>query len=67
MTAREVKAAFLALLDDVERGEEIEITSHGRTVARLAPSGTHQSLKGRLANVATSVAKDDDLFSTGAF
>ncbi|TME20896.1 MAG: type II toxin-antitoxin system prevent-host-death family antitoxin, partial [Chloroflexi bacterium] len=38
MTATEVKARILALLDDVEGGDEVEITKHGRTVARLIPA-----------------------------
>lgn len=66
MTATEVKAKLLALLDEVERGEEIEITRHGLTVARLAPARGPHSLKGRLSGVAMSAANDDDLFSTGA-
>ena len=28
---------MLALLDEVAAGDEIEITKHGRTVARLVP------------------------------
>lgn len=35
--AAEAKAKFSALLSDVERGESIAITRHGRTVARLVP------------------------------
>ncbi len=66
MTATEVKAKLLALLDEVERGEEIEITRHGLTVARLAPARGPHSLKGRFAGTAMSAAGDDDLFSTWA-
>lgn len=33
----EAKARFSALLADVEAGEEIAITRHGRVVARLVP------------------------------
>jgi len=66
MTATEVKARLLALLDEVERGEEIEITRHGHTVARLAPARGPHALKGMFAGVAMSAAKDDELFSTGA-
>jgi prevent-host-death family protein len=33
----EAKTHFSALLDRVERGEEITITRHGRAVARLVP------------------------------
>ena len=65
MTATQVKATILGLLDEVEAGEEIEITRRGRTIARLtAASGPH-ALKGRFVGVARTAAEDDDLFSTG--
>lgn len=35
--AAEAKAKFSALLTAVERGEAIDITRHGKTVARLVP------------------------------
>jgi prevent-host-death family protein len=38
--AFEAKNTLGALLDRVERGEEIVITRHGRPVARLAPCAT---------------------------
>jgi prevent-host-death family protein len=66
MTATEVKARVLALLDEVSEGETIEITKHGRTVARLVPAQGPHALKGRYAGVATSAVDDDDLFATGA-
>jgi prevent-host-death family protein len=66
MTATEVKARILALLDEVASGEEIEITKRGRTVARLVAAAGPQALKGRLAGVAMSAASDDHLFTTGA-
>jgi prevent-host-death family protein len=66
MTATEVKAKILALLDDVAAGEEIEITKHGRTVARLVPANGPQALKGTLTGTAMSAADDEELFSTGA-
>jgi prevent-host-death family protein len=65
MTATEVKAKLLALLDEVEEGEEIEITRHGRTVARLAPARGPHALKGMFAGVARSNASDEEIFSTG--
>jgi prevent-host-death family protein len=65
MTVTAVKAKLLALLDEVEDGEEIEITRHGVTVARLAPARGPHALKGRFAGVAMSAAGDDELFSTG--
>ncbi len=66
LTATEVKAKLLALLDEVERGEEIEITRHGLTVARLVPARRPHSLRGRFKGTAMSAAGDGDLFSTGA-
>lgn len=35
----EAKTHLSALLERVERGEEITITKHGRAVARLVPAG----------------------------
>ena len=66
MTATEVKAKILALLDEVAAGEEVEITKHGRVVSRLVPAGGSHALKGRLSGVAMSAAPDAELFTTGA-
>lgn len=66
LTATEAKAKILGLLDEVAAGEEIEITKHGRIVARLVPPAGSHSLKGALAGVAMSVVEDDELFSTDA-
>jgi prevent-host-death family protein len=66
MTATEVKSRILALLDEVAGGEVIEITKHGRTIARLVPAHGPHALKGRHVGVAVSAADDDDLFATGA-
>jgi len=65
MTATEVKAKILALLDEVSDGEEVEITKHGRLVARLVPAAGPRALEGRMAGVAMSAADDEDLFTTG--
>ena len=35
--ASEAKARLAALLDEVERGESLVITRHGRAIARLVP------------------------------
>lgn len=35
--ASEAKSHFLQLLDEVERGETLIITRHGRPIARIAP------------------------------
>lgn len=66
MTATQVKARFLALLDEVEAGEEIEITRHGLTIARLTPAKGPHALKGRLTGMAMSAASDEELYTTGA-
>jgi prevent-host-death family protein len=65
MTAIEVKAKLLALLDEVERGEEIEITRHGRVVARLAPARGPHALRGKYARMAITHVPDEELYSTG--
>ena len=66
MTATELKAKILAVLDDVAAGEEVEITKHGRTVARLIPATGPHALRDRCAGVAMTAAGDDELFTTGA-
>lgn len=65
MTATEIKATILAVLDQVAAGDEVAITKHGRVVARLVPANGPHALRGRLAGVARSTADDDELFSTG--
>ena len=65
VTATEAKARILALLDEVEAGEEVEITRHGRLVARLVPARGATALRGRYAGQVTIAADDDALFSTG--
>lgn len=65
MTATEVKARILSLLDEVAGGEAIEITKHGRTIARLVPAHGPHALKGRHAGVAVSATDDEGLFTTG--
>jgi prevent-host-death family protein len=66
LTATEAKARILALLDEVASGEEVEITKHGRTVARLVPASGPQALKGRFEGVAMTASEDQELFATGA-
>lgn len=66
VTATVAKAGILALLDDVAAGEVIEITKHGRVVARLVPATGPHALRGRFEGVAVSGHSDDDaLFGTG--
>jgi prevent-host-death family protein len=66
VTATEAKATLLALLDAAEAGEEIEITRHGRLVARLVPARGGAALKGKYAGLVwTNVDDDELLMSTG--
>lgn len=66
VTATKAKATILRLLDEAAAGEEIEITRHGRPVARLVPPSGARSLKGSFEGVAmTAVDEDEQLFSTG--
>lgn len=66
MTATEVKAKILALLDEVAAGDEIEITKHGRTVARLVSATGAHALRGATEGMAMTHADDEELFTTGA-
>jgi prevent-host-death family protein len=66
MTATAAKAGFLRLLDEAAAGEEIEITRHGRPVARLVPPNGSGSLEGLFRGHAmTAVDDEEELFSTG--
>jgi len=65
VTATDAKATILRLLDDAAAGEEIEITKHGRPVARLVPASGARSLKGSFAGVASTASDERELFSTG--
>jgi len=64
VTATEAKATILALLDDAAGGEEVEITKHGRVVARLIPALGPRSLSGSLVGVAMTADAEDDLLTT---
>lgn len=66
MTATELRAKILSLLDDVGDGETIEITKHGRTIARLVPALGSKSLRGSMSGVAATASRDEDLFATDA-
>lgn len=65
MTVTSAKAKLLSLIDQVEQGEEIEFTRHGKVVARLVPAKGPRSLRGLLRGQAATVASDEELFSTG--
>ena len=65
VTASDAKSTILRLLDDAAAGEEIEITRHGRPVARLVPASGARSLKGSFDGVAVTAVEEEQLFSTG--
>ena len=65
VTATEAKAKLLALLDDVEKGEEIEITRHGKTIARLSPARGPHALKDLFRGIAVTAVPEEELYSTG--
>ena len=65
VTATQAKAQILGLLDEVAAGAEIEITKHGRTVARLMPARGPAVFVGMLAGSVTSTLEDEALYSTG--
>jgi prevent-host-death family protein len=47
--ASEAKTHLPQLLDDVEAGETIVITRHGKPIARLVPDQEHRNAKARAA------------------
>jgi len=61
VTATEEKAKLMALLDDVENGEEVMITRHGRRVARLEPATGGMALWGLHEGMVTIDATDEEL------
>lgn len=65
VTVTNAKAKLLSLIDQVQDGEEIELTRHGRVVARLVPARGPRTLRGLLVGQVISVASDEELFSTG--
>ncbi len=66
LTATEVKEKILSLLDQVEAGQEVEITRRGRTIARLVSASGLHALKGSLTGVAMTAGSDEELFTTDA-
>lgn len=65
VTATDVKAKILSLLDDVAAGEEVEITRRGRIVARIVPAVGHHALKASLVGLAMTAGAEEDLFGMG--
>jgi prevent-host-death family protein len=68
MTATELKAQILAVLDRVAAGEEVEITKHGHTIARLVPARGPSTLRGSMKAVAMTApgVAEEAIFQTQA-
>jgi prevent-host-death family protein len=64
VTATAAKASFLRLLDDAAAGEEIEITRHGRPVARLVPPSGPRSMEGMFHGLARTAVDEETLINT---
>jgi prevent-host-death family protein len=58
------KATILRLLDEAAAGEEIEITRHGRPVARLVPPTGSHSLEGLFQDRARTAVDEEALLNT---
>lgn len=64
VTATQAKAHILALLDEVESGEEVEITRHGRLIARLVPARGGMALMGKYRGLMwANVTDEEELFT----
>ena len=61
VTATEAKAKLLALLDEVENGEPVDITRHGRRVARIVPAMGGVALWGQGAGLVEILVSDEEL------
>jgi prevent-host-death family protein len=54
--ASEARTRFLRILDEVERGESVTVTRHGKTVARIVPIPLsermrHEQIKQAIAGI----------------
>jgi antitoxin (DNA-binding transcriptional repressor) of toxin-antitoxin stability system len=66
MTITEVKTKLLSLVDEIQAGDEIEITRRGVVVARLAPARGPHALKDKFAGIAKTApgVQPEDLYGT---
>jgi prevent-host-death family protein len=64
VTATTAKATILRLLDEAAAGEEIEITRHGRPVARLVPPTGGHSLEGLFQGRARTAVDEETLLNS---
>ncbi len=66
VTATQAKAQILRLLDEVAAGDEVDITKHGRVVARLIPARGTKAWRGMFRGTACTATEDEtELFTTG--
>jgi prevent-host-death family protein len=64
VNATAAKSHFLRLLDEAAAGEEIEITRHGRAVARLVPPSGGHTLEGLFRGRASTAVDEETLLNT---
>lgn len=49
LSASEAKATFFELLDQVEQGETVAITRHGKVIAHIPPDAAYRRARARKA------------------
>jgi prevent-host-death family protein len=59
--ASEAKTHFLRILDDVERGESIIVTRHGKRIARLIPEVEIERTRGERAFATIRALRESNL------
>jgi prevent-host-death family protein len=64
VTATAAKANILRLLDEAAAGEVIEITRHGRPVARLVPPSGSHTLEGLFQGSVRTAVDEETLLNT---
>jgi prevent-host-death family protein len=64
VNATAAKANFLRLLDEAAGGEIVEITRHGRPVARLMPPAGGHALEGMFEGSARTAVDEAGLLNT---
>ena len=64
VNATAAKSNFLRLLGEAAAGEVIEITRHGRPVARLVPPSGNHSLEGVFKGRARTMVDEEALLNT---
>jgi prevent-host-death family protein len=65
MTATDLKARLLGVLEEVAAGEVVEVTKRGRVIARVVPATASHGLRGSMRGTVTTNASDEELFTTG--